>query len=94
MHQWTEWKSEKVAAARIYNRPSLVQELLSELIKNFRYGYKYECGYKFRYNSDDILLWNVLHVVGPAEIGHPAVVVMPEIGPAKYFKSQNNCKLS
>ena len=30
MHQGTEWKSEKVAL-RIYNRPSSVQELLSEL---------------------------------------------------------------
>ena len=27
----------------------------------------------------------MLHVVGPAEIGHPAVVVMPEISPVKFL---------
>ena len=29
--------------------------------------------------DDNILLWNVLHVVGSPQIGHPSVVVMSEI---------------
>merc|ERR1719234_1514819 len=34
------------------------------------------------------VLWNMLHVVGPAEIGHPAVVVMPKIGPSRALISK------
>merc|ERR1719490_414631 len=34
------------------------------------------------------VLWNVLHVVRPAEIGYPAVVVMPEIGPSRAMISK------
>merc|ERR1719234_326948 len=34
------------------------------------------------------VLWNMLHVVGPAEIGHPAVVIMPEISPSRALISK------
>merc|ERR1719234_780021 len=34
------------------------------------------------------VLWNMLHVVGPAEIGHPAVVVVPEISPSRALISK------
>ena len=47
-----------------------------------------------------ISLWNVFHVVRPTQIGHPAVVVMPEISPEwsslqlNLFCENNNDKLN